>query len=146
MIRPCLRNIKAERLTPFHGLTVTYGANYLAVLDLNRVPYTRMDMKTLGTAAVAALTMAFSGAACADWDDHRRHHYRGDHHRHHGGGHWKHHDRHFHHHHHYRGPAVGYGYYPAPVYVPQPYYAHPPRYHRPHDGVTIILPPVRIGF
>ena len=104
-----------------------------------------MIMKALGT-ALAALTLAFSGNAMADRDDHRRHGYHGGHHHKHGG-HWKHRDRH-HHHHHYHGPSVRYGYYPAPVYAPTPYYGvYAPRPHyRHHDGVTIILPPVRIGF
>lgn len=104
-------------------------------------------MKTLGT-ALTALALTFSGSALADWDDHRRHGHHGGHDRH---GHWKHRDHHRHHSHPYYGPTVRYGYYPAPVYAapPYPYYGPPPySYHRPrhNDGVTIILPPVRIGF
>jgi hypothetical protein len=103
-----------------------------------------MIMKALGT-ALASLTLAFSGNAMADRDDLRRHGYHGGHHHKHGG-HWKHRERH-HHHHHYYGASVRYGYYPAPVYAPAPYYGYAPHPHyRHHDGVTIILPPVRIGF
>lgn len=101
-------------------------------------------MKTLGT-ALAALTLAFSGSAMADHDGHRHHgHYGGHHHPKHGT-HWKQGD--FHSLHHHFGPTVHYGYRPSPVHAPYPYYGYapPPRSHH-RDGVTIILPPVRIGF
>ncbi len=115
-----------------------------------------MTMKVLGT-ALAALTLSFSGSALAERDDWRRD--GDDRHSRHGGDYWS--DRHDHgRHHHDHGRMAHRGKHYAPqvsnhyYYGSAPYYyAEPPRYayrsHRHYDyrdsGVTIILPPIRIG-
>lgn len=107
-------------------------------------------MKVIGTATIALVLLA-SGSAFAhgDGDGYRRHgHDRGfgRHHERYYGDYGRH-ERRYYGSGYYR-PEVGY--YAAPVYVAPPppviYGTYGYRYPQPRDGVTVILPPIRIGF
>ena len=110
-------------------------------------------MKVIGSAAIALALLA-SGSVFAHGDGDGYRGYRHD-----RGGYGHHHDRGYGYRDHdrryyggYYRPEVVQGYYAAPVYVAPPppviygTYGYGYRYPQPRDGVTVILPPIRIGF
>ncbi len=154
MIRPRAPNTKVARPAAhsigLQSLTASSVIGYYAGSVF--LTKDRQIMKVIGTAAIA-LALLGSGSAFAhgDGDGYRGYRHEGDGYgRHHdrGGYGYRGHDRYYGGH--YR-PGVVQGYYAAPVYVAPPpvvygAYGYGYRYPQQREGVTVILPPIRIGF